>query len=379
MSAIVYHFKDIFVFQTNYPAVMPSYVLYCLGIIVVQLASEYSCMKYTSDEKFRNLAVTSGYVYIGGEKNIIHLNSALDVIKKRKIADFPINWLLNIHNNKTLIACNKNFDTKLICLHFVVGPNMTNTTSEIGFKTESVSAKYLSTKYLGEDLEIEVLFIASSSAFDNVDSPKHRAISGWSFPGPKKLFTEYPKAINRKEYSVLFLDENKHFSFKTVLQNDTFIYFLFKFNETHSKLGKQCTSRNTIGRMNSYEDTPIICTYNSKVFTEAKDAVFWKDYLFVAFADDVSTVICRYTDIKTIFKESRQERLKCPFKNLINTYFEKQETGEWCYNKSAGQCDRISLDPKNVSHTDYWVNGLAVSNIQCVSLPKPKMTHPMVT
>ncbi|XP_052060745.1 plexin-A2-like isoform X3 [Mytilus californianus] len=333
---------------------MPSHVLYCLGIIVVQLASEYSCDKYTSDEKFRNLAVASDYVYIGGEKNIIQLNSTLDVYEKREITDFPVNWLLDVHNNKTLIACNyrynKNSDNNLICLHFAVGPNMINTTYEIGLNTESLSAKYISTKYLEENSEIEVLFIASSSCFSLLNSPKCRAISGWSFPGPRKSFTEYPKNSNDgREYSVLYLKDSKHVSFKTVLQKDTFIYFLFKFNETHSKLGKQCTSRNTISKMNSYEDTPIICTYNTKVFTEAQDAVFWKDYLFVAFADDVSSVICRYkvTDIKTIFKESRQERIKCPSSNLINTYFANQKFGDWCYNKSTGQCDRVSINPTN--------------------------------
>lgn len=353
---------------------MSSYVLYCLGIIVVQFASEYSCMRYTSDEKFKNLAVGSGYVYIGGEKSIIHLNSTLDVLEKRKITAFPVNWLLTVHNNKNLIACNhRKVKSKyeLICLNFDVGPKMKNRTHQIGLITESSSAKYITATFS----EKQVLIIATSSCLDYINEGKCRAISG-------SLFMDHFSLDYAATYSVLHVNDRHDRelgSFKSVLQKDIFIYFLFKFNETHSKLGKQC--RNTVNRINSYEDTPIICTYNSKVFTEAQDAIFWKDYLFVAFADDVSTVICRYivTDIKTIFKESRQERLKCPFKNLINTYFKKPETGDWCYNKSTGQCDRISSDPKNVSHTDYWVNGLAVSNIQCVSLPKPKMTHPMVT
>ncbi|CAC5392974.1 PLXND [Mytilus coruscus] len=330
---------------------MAPYILYCLGIIVVHLASEYSCDKYTSDEKFRNLAVASNYVYIGGEKNIIHLNSTLDVIETRTITNYPVNWLLTVHNNKNLIACNYKKDNSkygLICLNFDVGPKMISRTSRIGLNTKSSSAKYITATFSEE----KVLIIATSSCLRRLNEDKCRAISGSLFMD--QFSFEYPKANDAMMYSVLYVNDrhdSELISFKSVLQKDNFIYFLFNFNETRSKLGKQCTSRKNQSKMNSYEDTPIICTYNTKVFTEAQDAVFWKDYLFVAFADDVSSVICRYivTDIKIKFQESRQERLKCPYSDLINTYFKNQqfETANWCYNKSTGECNRVNINPAN--------------------------------
>lgn len=338
-------------FPINYPAVMPSYVLYCLGIIVVQLASEYSCMRYTSNEKFRNLAVASDYVYIGGENNIIHLNSTLDVYEKRTITHYPVNWLLTVHNNKNLTACNYKKDSyELICLNFDVGPKMINRTQKIGLKTKSPSAKYITTTFSDERKIYEVLVIATSSCFTYSGESKCTAISGSLFMDNSTPFAEYPK--DEKLYSVRYLD-SRHVNFTTVLQQDKYIYFLFNPNDTQSKLGKLCTARISLSFMNSFEDTPIKCTHNTIVFTKAQDAVFWKDYLFVAFTNDSSSAICRYklTDIETKFKESRQERLKCPHVPVENSYFKREQNNfKWCYNKTLEICESTGKD--TVSYND---------------------------
>lgn len=139
-------------------------------------------------------------------------------------------------------------------------------------------------------------------------------------------------------YAVEYLQQAKHVTFKAILKTEKFIYFLFNTEDGYSKLGKMCIDSFDT-KTNTFEDTPILCSYGGNNYTLAQDAVHWKEYLFVAFSDDLLNVICKYKfrNIAETFMQSRQDRLKCPYVTA-NTYFREQTLKGWCFNKTSGLC-----------------------------------------
>ncbi|CAG2249782.1 unnamed protein product [Mytilus edulis] len=151
-------------------------------------------------------------------------------------------------------------------------------------------------------------------------------------------FDPYENGKGRFDYDVEYLQQAKHVTFKAILKTEKFIYFLFNTEDGYSKLGKMCIDSFDT-KTNTFEDTPILCSYGGNNYTLAQDAVHWKEYLFVAFSDDLLNVICKYKfrNIAETFMESRQDRLKCPYVTA-NTYFREQTLKGWCFNKTSGLC-----------------------------------------
>ncbi|CAC5414012.1 unnamed protein product [Mytilus coruscus] len=334
---------------------MPLHTVSGLWIIILTLTSEFSCSGEKSyrnkNEKFINLAVSTDYVYIGGETSLIHLNSSLKPIKTIKQLDLQDqtiqykNWLLTVYNNEILIECSykfkdEKFDELSRCRNYKLDLNyFDNESKELKIKQPSAM------RYVTSTMEnADILMIASSSCLIHTSNENCNAISSYKF---EETLGELSSFVY-----VTYRDEAKHVNFKTLFEIDKYIYVLFNnFNpqERHSKLGKICTSF-TDAKYCPYEDTKIQCIHNTKVYTDAQDAVSWKGYIYIAFNDDSSSVICRYNlvDIKAKLKKSRQTRLECPYA-AENNYFKEdvlQYSGKnYCFNKSTQLCQGMIQVP----------------------------------
>ncbi|XP_052075761.1 plexin-B2-like [Mytilus californianus] len=327
-------------------------------VIIIELRCIYSKPVYrNNDEKFRNIAVTSDYVYIGGNSKILQLNSSLIQSDQKYVSVdgvtsiYSENWLLATHNNDSLIVCNFNSNNDILCLKFE--KDLSVVTYDRSLKSNKPAPKYLTTTAK----QTNILIIGSSTClWHDIKYSKCNAISSYSLDNFLVRFQP-----GRREYDVEYLQNAKHVTFRAILKIEKFIYFLFNTEERHSKLGKMCTSNTesefTVSNVNSFEDTPIVCSRDGKIYTMAQDAVHWKEYLFVVFSDDSSNVICKYKlrNIAKTFMESRQKRLECPYYNTANTYFVKQALTDWCFNRTTGQCQGNSLNiscPETTDKTD---------------------------
>lgn len=320
-------------------------VLNFIAIIILLVLNESDCNNfkpvYRSDgEKFRNIAVTPHFVYIGGNSKIIQLSSSLQLEGEKTIdhenIKYPENWLLTVLENETLIVCNyeseETYNTR--CRKYKVESGIgAHTLDTFSIKINHQSTRYLTTTVVNKN----VLLIASSTCIHI------QTIKDTTCYAILNLEVNSFEKFNLNTYGLGYFVEyvkTKHVTFKTAFKVKGFVYFLLNAEEGLSKLGKICTS-NPNTTSNSYEDTPIICSHNNTNYTLAEDAVFWMEYLYVAFIDDSSSVICKYklVDIKTKFQESRQNRLQCPYTTTQNRYFTKQVVqGDWCFNKSSSQC-----------------------------------------
>lgn len=320
----------------------------CFWIIILYLSYSGGKSHYrNNEEKFINLAVSTDYVYIGGETSLIQLNSALQVIPRKnftiKGTDRSIknkNWLLTVYKNEIVIECTYTSKDETRCTIYELDLKFIK--DSVALKIVQPSAKYVTTIVK----EIDILIIASSSCLkSNSLDAKCYAISSYNF---RNGFTEF-STTQHLNYYVKY-KFGKHVNFKSFFEIDTFVYVLFNTEEL-SKLGKICTSKYDDIKWYPYEDTEIQCKQNTTVYRIAQDAVSWKGYLYVAFRDDQysSSVICRYklVEIKVQFMKSRQERLLCPYKGKENSYFEKQSLTDWCFNKTTLRCHG---NKRNVSY-----------------------------
>lgn len=359
---------------------MPVNKVSCLWIFLLYLSSEFgvSCGKsyVNNKKKFINLAVFKDYVYIGAETSLILLDSSLKFIDDFKFENegkinLYRNWLLTVYNNETLIVCNYKSDilkadaynTK--CFNYTVGQISGEDIGQvINFNIKQPSARYLIAQVKDQDL----LMIASSSCLNFNRGDKCFAFSGLVL---KNGILDMFNPVSRKlKYEVSYNKETaKYVDFKASFQSDKFVYLLYK-TEGQSKLGKICTS-NPNFNTNSYEDTPIICSYNGINYTVAEDVVHWKEYdkkswIFVAFSGVSTSVICRYelSDVITIFHKSRKQRVKCPYVQNHNIYFEKQTIKDWCFNETIGQCEskeraekvrRVRYSKEGMHKTTYYL------------------------
>lgn len=302
-------------------------------VIVTELRCLYSKPVFRNyDEKFRNIAVTSDYVYIGGNSKIIQLNSSLIQLDQKVVEGiksiYDVNWLLTTHNNESLIVCNYNSNNINLCLK--LKPDLSVVTSSVSLRSNKPSAKYLLTTFE----KSHVVIIASSMClWHQVKYNRCNAISSFVLDS----FRQYQSQGSHK-YDVEYLQQAKHVTFRAVLEIEKFIYFLFNTEEGYSKLGKMCTGSVTM-YTNSFEDTPIICSHDGKNYTLAYDVIHWKDHLFVAFSDGSFNVICKYKiqNMAEKFMKSRQKRLECPY-TTENTYFKKQTILDWCFNDTLKLC-----------------------------------------
>ncbi|VDI11250.1 Hypothetical predicted protein, partial [Mytilus galloprovincialis] len=241
-----------------------------------------------------------------------------------------------------LLVCNYRSGKDTECFNYRADLNISNDlTKEL--KIGEPSAKYGTAKVNGKD----ILMIASSKCltYNTVDQNQNcKAISSYTIN-----FKEFSPPLKGNNGYNVFYKAKKQVNFKALLKIDKFVYFLFNTEEEHSKFGKICTGDHVIGS-NSYEDTPIICSHDGLNYTVAQDAVHWNEnekhsWIFVAFSGVSSSVICRYnlTDVKAKFKESRQQRIKCPNINLMDSlYFKEQYHGSFCFNKELGLCQSPS-------------------------------------
>lgn len=330
-------------------------ILVLLGAVIV---IQSKCMNASSvyqvyknyNEKFRNLAATSDYVYIGGNSMIIQLSPSLIYLDKKYVSidgstsKYPENWLVSTQTNESLIVCNfsPKFDTLCVKLNRDLSV-VSNSSSLISSKS---STKYLTTTFQ----ETNILIIASSTCLSTVaENQACNSISSFSVDTFLQRFQPYK---GNRTYAVEYLRKTKHVTFKAILQIEKFTYFVFNTDSGHSKLGKMCTGTFDM-RTNGFEDTPIVCSQYGKNYTLAQDAVYWHGFLFVVFSDDLINVICKYniTNVKYIFTKSRQERLKCPYNSgTANEYFKKQKLTGWCFNQTTRQCQS---DQGNVSNAVY--------------------------
>lgn len=319
-----------------------AFVTVVLWFIITYLFSQYDCSspkpRYINyDDKFTKLAVASNYVLIGGENNLFYLNSSLEPFSQTNSGEV---WLLTVYN-ETIIVCNINKDVKdkkSKCKILQVLDSLPQVVDQYSFTIENLSTVFITTTFAMSETH-NVLMIASSSCL-NIDTNEDcRAISSFSFV-PKLLpLEDVTRTVNYKI--------GMSVDFKAIFQKATHIYFLYNSEQRKSLLGKMCTKMKAPARFNSYEDTPIQCYHNTKLYTIALDAVHWKDFLFVAFKDDSSSVICRYefSDIAKKYKQSRQERLKCPYTEP-NTDFFKQGTGVCLFNRTC----QSQITQKEVSY-----------------------------
>ncbi|CAC5379798.1 PLXNA [Mytilus coruscus] len=312
-------------------------------VISIQLKCMYSSSVYpvyrNNNEKFRNLAATSDYVYIGGNSMIIQLSSSLIYLDQKYVSIdgltsvYSENWLLTSDNNESLIVCNFNpleYDT--LCLK--LNRDLSVVSSSSSLKSNKPAGKYLTTTFH----QTNILIIASSMCLSNVaENQTCNSISSYSLDTFLQRFQPYVDLRNGT-YTVEYLQQKKHVTFRAIFEKEKFIYFLFNTEEGHSKLGKMCTGSFDM-KTNTFEDTPIICSHNGKNYTLAQDVVHWKEDLFVVFGDDLFSVICKYKirNVIDTFNESRQERLECPY-NTANAYFKKQRLAGSCFNKTEGVC-----------------------------------------
>ncbi|VDI20322.1 Hypothetical predicted protein [Mytilus galloprovincialis] len=290
-------------------------------VLVTELRCFYSKPVYINhDEKFRNIAVTSDFVYIGGNSKIIKLDSSLIQLNQKYVSMeggksiYDENWLLTTDNNASLIVCNYD-DSKYNTLCLKLKLDLSVVTSSLSLQSNKPSTKYLATTIK----QSNVLIIASSTCL-SYNSNKHcLAISTYS------LDSFLYESTQNRDYLVDYLQQARHVTFRAVLEIEKFVYFLFNTEDGQSKLGKMCTSDDK-SKTNSFEDTPIICSQDGKNYTLAHDAVHWKDHLFIAFTDDSLNVICKYKirNMSNNFMESRQNRLECPYDNAVNAYFREQ-------------------------------------------------------
>ncbi|VDI20321.1 Hypothetical predicted protein [Mytilus galloprovincialis] len=283
------------------------------------------------NEKFRNLAATSDYVYIGGSSMIIQLkNFSIDGLTSK----YPENWLLSTPNNESLIVCN--FNSKFDTLCVKLNSDLSVVSNSSNLISNKPAIKYLTTTVNNTN----ILIIASSMCLSNAEENKTcNSISSYSLDTFLQKFQPYTDLGNRT-YAVEYLHQTKHVTFKAILKIEKFTFFLFNTEDGRSKLGKMCTDSLNM-TTNTFEDTPIMCSHNSKNYTLANDAMHWNGYLFVVFSDESINVICKYkiTNVKTIFMKSRQERLKCPYNDdTENAYFKKQTLAGWCFNQTTRQC-----------------------------------------
>ncbi|XP_063446926.1 plexin-A1-like isoform X2 [Mytilus trossulus] len=328
---------------------MPLNTVSGLWIIILSLTSKFSSCDGKSyrnyTEKFLKLAVSTDYVYIGGEKSLIQLDSSLHLTKQLNLQDqtntYHSSWLLVVVNNKTLIECSHKLPDKTRCRNFNLELDVLEGTT-LSLKIKQPSARYAITSLnLDTDQQDKnILILASSSCLNaQISGGKCYAISSYRI---ENGLTEVPKSGLGLDYYVTYKEKTKHVEFKTLFKIDKFVYVLLNTLEKHSKLGKICTLHPDV-RYYPYEDTEIQCKHITKDYTMAQDAVSWDGYLYVAFSDDSSSVICRYKllEIKKKFQISRKKRLKCPYA-VENNYFEEKlldKVGKKiCYNETKQQC-----------------------------------------
>ncbi|CAG2225814.1 unnamed protein product [Mytilus edulis] len=235
-------------------------------VLVTELRCFYSKPVYINhDEKFRNIAVTSDFVYIGGNSKIIQLDSSLIQLDQKYVSMegrksiYDENWLLTTHNNESLIVCNYNSNYKTLCVKLKLDLSVV-TYSLTLYKSNKPSTKYLATTFK----QSNVLIIASSKCLSYNSHDHCLAISRYSLDN---FLYESEKHFG---CFVDYLQQAKHVTFRTVVGIEKFVYFLFSTEDGHSKLGKMCTCD---ARFNSFEDTPIICSHDGKNYTLAHDAV----------------------------------------------------------------------------------------------------------
>ncbi|CAG2200424.1 PLXNA [Mytilus edulis] len=254
-------------------------ILVLLGAVIV---IQSKCMNASSvyqvyknyNEKFRNLAATSDYVYIGGNSMIIQLSPSLIYVDKKYVSidgstsKYPENWLVSTQTKESLIVCNfsPKFDTLCVKLNRDLSV-VSNSSSLISNKS---STKYLTTTFQ----ETNILIIASSTCLSTVAENKAcNSISSFSVDTFLQRFQPYK---GDRTYAVEYLRKTKHVTFKAILQIEKFTYFVFNTDSGHSKLGE-----------NVYRQERLKCPYNS---------------------------------------------------GTANEYFKKQELTGWCFNQTTRQC-----------------------------------------
>lgn len=322
-----------------------------LALIGTVITTEFRCIYSISvyrnyNEKFRKLAITTDFVYVGSNNIIYQLNSSLIQLDRKHVLFRGVGshsenliWLLTAHNNESLIVCSYQSSARgrTQCLKYTILPDLSVSSYEANsyLRISTPLTKYVTTTVNG----IDILIIASSKCIHDHECD---AISSYKLD-------DFDRFDPNNQYSVTYKDEKKHVNFKAILEIDNFIYFIFYTREFHTKLGKKCTGH-TNSRSNMFEDTPIVCSHNGKIYTLAQDAVHWKGYMYVAFNDDSLNVICKYEirNLARTFMESRQKRLECPYVTA-NTYFEEQILWDWCFNKTTRQC-QSKIHDKNVGN-----------------------------
>lgn len=329
-------------------------------VIIMNLRCIYSISVYRNyNEKFRKLALTSDYVYIGSYSKIFQLNSSLRQLDLKHVSFGGVNpnsensiWLLTTHNNESLIVCSyqSNAHGRTQCLKYKILPDFSVLTYEAytSLRINTPMTKYIITTVN----EQHILIIASSKCINEMTNIGCDAVSSYKLYD----FDRFDPYHIHLGYAVTYKEETKHVIFKAILEIDNFIYFLYNTEEGLSKLGKKCKRGSRYSRSNLFEDTPIVCSHNNNIYTLAQDVVHWKGYLYIVFNDDSSNVICRYTirNMAEKFMLSRQERLKCPYASTSNVYFRKQALiQDLCFNKTTMQCQLNG--GRNVSESSLYI------------------------
>ncbi|CAC5379806.1 unnamed protein product [Mytilus coruscus] len=256
-----------------------SFLCVLIGIgIINEIRCIYSIPVFRNyNEKFRNLALTSDYVYIGSNNKIILLNSSLIQLDRKYVSIRGVKsnsensiWLLTTHNNDSLIVCSYQSTDRAQCLKYKILPDLSVFTCDayrfLDLRPYTPATKYLTTTVK----EISILIVASSKCLYDVGDYNCFAITSYYLEN----FDRFQLGHNHR-YAVTYKEETKHVTFKAILEINNFIYILFNAEEGFSKLGKMCTG-STNSRTNSFEDTPIVCSHNGRIFTMAQDAVHWK-------------------------------------------------------------------------------------------------------
>ncbi|CAG2225820.1 unnamed protein product [Mytilus edulis] len=185
------------------------------------------------NEKFRNLAATSDYVYIGGNSMISQLSPSLLYLDQKYVSSdgltskYPENLLLASQNNESLIACNFNQKYNALCVK--LNSNLSVISDSSNLISNKQATKYLTTTILNTN----ILIIASSMCLSNTaENQTCNSISFYSLDSFLQRFQPYEDTGN-STYAVEYLQRTNHVTFKAILKIEKFTFVIFNTEDGH--------------------------------------------------------------------------------------------------------------------------------------------------
>lgn len=264
----------------------------------------------SSVSPFRQTIVLDDVVYIGASGGIVALHREnLSVIQTKKV--YSNNWLLlNDSSRDQVIQCNEDSTKTSRCrklnssLEFsgIMSSNMTVNITNL--------PSYTHVRVPQVDADVAIIAATSLQLLNNTYGIVSLNLTTLHLFLPQQ---------NQRGPMNIELGKNYDLVFKSTFRWSNYVYFFFQVwfkngNFSTSKIGKLCINNTTAKNMSSgfyhsYEDMTLKC----KGFTQLQFQYFTEEYVLAVFSKDNSSAVCRFdwATIKTKFRESRKESLKC--------------------------------------------------------------------